>query len=59
MFLYFPTSHATHGPVLSGPVYPGLHWYTPEVALNVELFGMQGPPGGPLHHASHIQSVMF
>ena len=58
-FLKVPTAHATHGPVLSGPVKPGLHWCTREVALNVELFGMHGPPRGPLHHASHMQSVMF
>ena len=38
---------------------PGLHWWTPEVAFSVEFFGMQGPPGGPSHHASHVQSVMF
>jgi hypothetical protein len=40
-------------------VKPGLHWYTPELTLSVEFFGIQGPPRGPLHHASHTQSVMF
>ena len=57
--LYVPTAHATQGPVRSGPVKPGLHWYTRELLLNVEFFGMHGPPGRPSHHASHTQSVMF
>jgi hypothetical protein len=40
-------------------VKPGLHWYTPELTLSVEFFEMHGPPFGPEHHASHMQSVMF
>ena len=57
--LYVPTAHAAHGPVRSGPVYPGLHWYTPEVVFSVAFFGTHGPPPGPAHHASHAQSVML
>ena len=38
---------------------PGLHWYSPELVLSVELFGIHGPPSGPEHHASHKQSVIF
>ena len=45
--------------MLSGPVKPGLHWSTPDVTSNVEFVGMHGPPPGPAHHASHVQSVMF
>jgi hypothetical protein len=45
--------------VRSGPVKPGLHWYTPELTFSVEFFEMHGPPFGPEHHASHMQSVMF
>ena len=59
MTLYFPSAHARHGPVRSGPVKPGLHWFSPEVALNVELFEMHGPPAGPEHHASQTQSVAY
>jgi len=40
-------------------VKPGLHWYTPELTFNVEFFGTHGPPFGPEHHASHMQSVML
>ena len=43
----------------SGPVKPGLHWYTPALTFSVEFFGIHGPPLGPLHHASHTQSVML
>ena len=57
--LYFPSAHARHGPVWSGPVKPGLHWYTPEVTLSVEFFEMHGPPAGPEHHASQTQSVAY
>lgn len=58
-FLYVPTEQATHGPVRSGPVYPGLHWYAPELTFSVEFLGIHGPPFGPEHHTSHMQSVMF
>ena len=58
-FLYVPIGHAAHGPVRSGPVYPGLHWYTPEFTFSVAFCGTHGPPPGPAHHASHAQSVML